>query len=411
MTATSAAPRPAPRSDTDVLAGFTVAVTSDRRRDELAALLEAHGARVVLAPALRLVPLADDTQLRDATHQLLESPPDAVVANTAIGMLGWIEAADGWGLGDALRERLAAAHVVARWPRAGGELRSAGLLHAWSPDTESSAEVLEHLATQLAAGQSGARGRGRRAGRTGEPARTAARTGRAGPAGPLSGRRVAVQLHGEPQEELSAALAAAGAEVIEVPVYRWAPPADPAPLQRLIDLITNHLVDAVTFTSAVAVGSVLRAAGPDVDAVLTALRGPVLVGCIGPQAAEPLRRAGVPVLAPGRARLSALVAALVETLPRRTQTLHVAGCELVLRGHAAVVDGVLKPLPPAQMAILRSLAAAPGKVLPRSELLESLPRGADEHAVEMAVARLRAALGSSSVIQTVVKRGYRLRID
>jgi uroporphyrinogen-III synthase len=106
-----------------------------------------------------------------------------------------------------------------------------------------------------------------------------------------------------------------------------------------------------------------------------------------------------------------LVAALVEELPRRTQTLRVAGAELILRGHAAVVDGVLKPLPPAQMAILRSLAAAPGKVLPRSELLESLPRGADEHAVEMAVARLRAALGRPSFIQTVVKRGYRLRLD
>ena len=68
-------------------------------------------------------------------------------------------------------------------------------------------------------------------------------------------------------------------------------------------------------------------------------------------------------------------------------------------------------MPPAQMAILRSLAAAPGKVLPRSELLTSLPRGADEHAVEMAVARLRAALGAPSFIQTVVKRGYRLRIE
>jgi uroporphyrinogen-III synthase len=44
-------------------------------------------------------------------------------------------------------------------------------------------------------------------------------------------------------------------------------------------------------------------------------------------------------------------------------------------------------------------------------LLESLPRGADEHAVEMAVARLRAALGRPSFIQTVVKRGYRLRLD
>jgi uroporphyrinogen-III synthase len=411
MTA-AATPVPAPRAEpnpaaADVLAGFTVAVTSDRRRDELATLLEAHGARVVLAPALRLVPATDDTLLREATRRLLEAPPDAIVANTAIGMLGWIEAADGWGLGDALRERLAATHVVARWPRTGGELRSAGLLHGWSPSTESSSEVLEHLATHLAAGQSGPRTRGRR----GSALTAAPRTGRSGGPGPLSGRRVAVQLHGEPQEELCGALAAAGAEVIEVPVYRWAPPVDPTPLHRLIDLITNHLVDAVTFTSAVAVGSVLRAAGPDAEAVLAALRGPVLVGCIGPQAAEPLRRSGVPVLAPTRARLSALVAALVEALPRRTQTLHVAGCELVLRGHAAVVDGVLKPLPPAQMAILRSLAAAPGRVLPRSELLESLPRGADEHAVEMAVARLRAALGRPSFIQTVVKRGYRLRID
>jgi uroporphyrinogen-III synthase len=412
--------------DGDVLAGFTVAVTSDRRRDELATQLEAHGARIVLAPALRLVPVADDTMLRDVTHQLLESPPDAVVANTAIGMLGWIEAADSWGLGDRLRERLAAAHVVARWPRTGGELRSAGLLHVWSPDSESSTEVLEHLATQLAG--SGTRLRGRRAGRPGEPVPgTTTVRHRSGPAltaagptargsgrehpGPLAGRRVAVQLHGEPQEELTNALATAGAEVIEVPVYRWAPPVDPTPLQRLIDLIANRLVDAVTFTSAVAVGSVLRAAGPDSEAVLTALRGPVLAGCVGPQAAEPLRAAGVPVLVPARARVGSLVAALVEELPRRTQTINVAGAILVLRGHAAVVDGVLKPLPPAQMAILRSLAAAPGKVLPRSELLESLPRGADEHAVEMAVARLRAALGRSAFIQTVVKRGYRLRVD
>ena len=37
-----------------------------------------------------------------------------------------------------------------------------------------------------------------------------------------------------------------------------------------------------------------------------------------------------------------------------------------------------------------------------------LPRGADEHAVEMAVARLRAGLGTSGVVETVVKRGYRL---
>jgi Uroporphyrinogen-III synthase len=420
MTATSADKVPVPRPDhapvgpaqddparSDALAGFTVAVTSDRRRDEVATQLAEHGARVVLAPALRLVPVADDTPLYDTTRRLLEAAPDVVVGTTVIGMLGWLEAADGWGLGDALRARLAAAHVVARWPRPGSELRAAGLGHAWSPATESVAEVVEHLVARFAPARSGARSR--RSARLGEarlstPTRSARR-------GPLAGRRVAVQLHGVPEDELCAALVAAGAEVVEVPVHRWAAPVDPTPLQRLIDLITSHLVDAVTFTSAVAVGSVLRAAGPDADAVLTALRGPVLVSCLGPQAADPLRRVDVPVLVPTRPRPSALVATLVDELPRRTHTLHVAGCEVVLRGHAAVVDGVLKPLPPAQMAILRSLAAAPGKVLPRSQLLEALPRGADEHAVEMAVARLRAALGRPSFIETVVKRGYRLRVD
>jgi uroporphyrinogen-III synthase len=371
---------------TGVLAGFTVAITADRRRDELATLLERDGARVVLAPALRIVPLADDARLRSATRSLLVHPPDIVVANTGIGMRGWLDAADGWGLGDALRARLSAAYIVARGPKTCETLRASGLEPAWMPDSDGNAEVLDHLAG----------------------ASTVRREGR--PAG-LSGRRVAVQLHGEPQEEFCGALVAAGAEVVEVPVYRWAPPVDPTPLQRLVDLITNRLVDAVTFTSAPAVGSLLRAAGSEIDLVLEALRGEVLAGCVGPVTAAPLRRRGVPVLAPTRARLGALAQALVAELPRRTRSLRVAGSELVLRGHAAVVDGALKPLPPAQMAILRSLAASPGRVLPRSELLEALPRGADEHAVEMAVARLRAALGGSSFIQTVVKRGYRLRVE
>jgi uroporphyrinogen-III synthase len=408
---------------TGVLAGFTVAITADRRRDELATLLERDGARVVLAPALRIVPLADDARLRSATRSLLVRPPDIVVANTGIGMRGWLDAADGWGLGDALRARLSAAYIVARGPKTREALRASGLEPAWLPESDRDAEVLDHLtgeavpATRSRRRHSGARTRAASlrsaavlasGSKSRGEARPSAPSPRTGPTG-LSGRRVAVQLHGEPQEEFCGALVAAGAEVVEVPVYRWAPPVDPTPLQRLVDLITNRLVDAVTFTSAPAVGSLLRAAGPEVDLVLEALRGDVLAGCVGPVTAAPLRRRGVPVLAPTRARLGALAQALVAELPRRTQSLQVAGAELVLRGHAAVVDGVLKPLPPAQMAILRSLAASPGRVLPRSELLEALPRGADEHAVEMAVARLRAALGTRAV-QTVVKRGYRLAV-
>jgi uroporphyrinogen-III synthase len=336
---------------------------------------------VVVAPALRIMPLADDTRLRAATYALLDGPPDIVVANTGVGMRGWLEAADGWGLGEALRQRLDSAYLVARSPKARAAMLAVGFSRTWSPESDSGVDLLDHLVH---------RGAARR---------------------PLTGQRVAVQLHGEPQEEFCGALTAAGADVIEVPVYRWAPPADPTPLQRLIDLITNRLVDAVTFSSAPAVHSLLRAAGSDADAVLDALRGDVLAGCVGPVTAAPLRRQRVPVLAPARARLGALAHALLEELPRRTRTIRVAGSELTLRGHAAVVDGQLRPLPPAQMSVLRALAAQPGKVLPRAELLTTLPRGADEHAVEMAVARLRAALGGSRFIQTVVKRGYRLRVD
>jgi uroporphyrinogen-III synthase len=355
------------------LSGYTIGVTADRRRDELANLLESRGARVVIAPALRIVPIADDAELRAATRACLASPPDIVLVNTGIGMRGWLEAADGWGLADPLRAVLSRAYLIARGPKARAAIRSAGLQDQWSPEGESYDEVVDHLTT-----------RG------------------------ITGLTVALQLHGESQPEYTEALEAAGARVIEVPVYRWAPPTDSAPLHRLVDLIANRLVDAVTFTAAPAVGALLRAAGPDCDALLEALKTDVLAACVGPVTAAPLLRYDVPVAAPSRARLSALVRTIVDELPKRAVSLEVAGHSLTLRGHAAIVDGELRPLAPAPMAVLRALAATPGRVLSRAALLKALPRGADEHAVEMAVARLRAGLGSTGIVQTVVKRGYRL---
>ncbi|GAB3963611.1 uroporphyrinogen-III synthase [Plantactinospora veratri] len=358
------------------LSGFTVGVTADRRRDELTAMLERRGARVVLAPALRIVPLADDTELRAATRACLDNPPDVLMANTGIGMRGWLEAAEGWGLAEPLRSVLARAYIVSRGPKARGAIRAAGLHDEWSPASESCDEVIEHL-----------RQRG------------------------VRGQLIAMQLHGERQPECTAALEAAGASVIEVPVYRWAAPTDPAPLHRLVDLIAGRLVDAVTFTSAPAVTALLRAAGSSTEAVLDAMRSDVLAACVGPVTAAPLRRYGVPVVAPGRARLGALVRTIVDELPQRAISVKVAGHLLTLRGHAAILDGELRPLAPAPMAVLRALASTPGRVMSRAALLRTLPRGADEHAVEMAVARLRAGLRTPGVVQTVVKRGYRLPVD
>lgn len=365
-----------PGSTIGELAGFTIGVTADRRRDELAALLERHDARVVMAPALRIVPLTDDNVLRSATRACLSNPPDVLVASTGIGLRGWLQTAERWGLAGRLRSILSRAYLIARGPRAHDAVREAGLPDAWTPATDDCAEIVDHL-----------RDLG------------------------MSGRVIAVQLSGPGRAECSAALAAAGATVIEVPVHRWAPPADPAPLHRLVDLIDNRLVEAVAFTSAPATVALLDAAGPRTEALLDALRSDVLAACVGPVTAAPLRRHGVPVLTPARARRAALVRLIVDELPPRAIELTSGGHTFALRGHAAVVDGELRPLAPAPMTVLRTLARAPDRVLSRATLLRALPRGADEHAVEMAVARLRAGLRTPGVVQTVARRGYRLQLD
>ncbi len=361
------------------LAGFTVGVTAARRADELIALLRRRGAAVVHGPALRIVPLADDTELLAATREIIDATPDVVVATTAIGFRGWVEAAEGWGHGTALLDALRGAELLARGPKVKGAVRAAGLTESWSPSSESMAEVLDRL---LAEG--------------------------------VAGRRIAVQLHGEPLPGFVEALTAAGATVLGVPVYRWMPPEDLGPLDRLVDAVVARSVDAVAFTSAPAAASLLARAGERGvrERVVDALRHDVLAVCVGPVTALPLQAEAVPTHQPERFRLGPLVQLLCTELPARSRMLPVAGHRLEIRGHAVLVDGALRPVPPAGMALLGLLARRPGWVVSRADLLRALPgAGRDEHAVETAMARLRAALGTPKLIQTVVKRGYRLSLD
>ncbi len=361
------------------LAGFTVGVTAARRADELIALLRRRGAAVVHGPALRIVPLADDTELLAATKELIGHAPDVVVATTAIGFRGWVEAADGWGYGEELLAVLRDVELLARGPKVKGAVRAAGLTESWSPSSESMAEVLDRL---LAEG--------------------------------VDGRRIALQLHGEPLPGFVEALTAGGAQVVGVPVYRWMPPEDVGPLDRLLDAVLGRALDAVTFTSAPAAASLFsRAEERGVRAELVAaLRHDVLAVCVGPVTALPLQAEGIDTYQPERFRLGPLVQLLCKELPARSQVLPVAGHRVEVRGHAVLVDGGLRPVPPAGMALLGLLARRPGWVVSRADLLRALPgAGRDEHAVETAMARLRAALGTPKLIQTVVKRGYRLALD
>ncbi|GAY18419.1 uroporphyrinogen-III synthase [Mycobacterium sp. shizuoka-1] len=373
------------RSDNaDPLAGFTVGVTAARRAEELITLLERRGATVVHAPAIRIVPLVDDVELRRVTTQLIEQPPDLVVVTTGIGFRGWIEAAHGWDVSDELSAALESTRILARGPKARGAVRQAGLCEEWSPESESSVEVLERLLSEG-----------------------------------VDQLRIAVQLHGaasewEPDTDICDALTRAGANVVKVPVYRWEPPEDSRRIDALITAIIDADIDAISFTSAPAVAALLeraKAVGA-LDCVVGALRTSVAVFCVGPVTATPLARLGIDARYPQRYRLGALARLITDELPGLARQYRAGGHDISVRSASVEVDGELKVLPPAAMALLRRLLVTPGLVVSREELLAQLPGGGDDtHAVETAMARLRAALAAPRIVQTVVKRGYRLATD
>lgn len=83
-----------------------------------------------------------------------------------------------------------------------------------------------------------------------------------------------------------------------------------------------------------------------------------------------------------------------------------------VHGSAALLDDEQLPLSPSGLVLLRLLVEARGDVVSRAQILRVLPGdSADGHAAEVAVARLREALGHPDLVRTVVKRGYRLATE
>ena len=375
---TTRPPGPAP------LAGFTVGVTAARRGDGLVALLRRCGARVVEAPTVRIVPLDDDSALRRATVDCLAAPLDYVVATTGAGWRGWMSAADGWGLGRRFAEMSRDAVVLSRGPRTTGAVRAGGLDESSSPRSEANDALLTWLLAR-----------------------------------DLRGRRIAVQQHGAPPDGFVAALREREAEVIAVPVSRRGPPEDPDAVRRLVEQTVRREVQAIAFTSAPAITGFLDSAetlglGREVlDALRSGAGCGVLAVCAGPVCARPLEQHGVHPACPDRGRLVPLVRAIVEKLPEGNRELDFEGHRLVLQGSAVLVGPECIWLSPTRAALLRALAEHPGRVLSRTELLRRVwvGTGGHEHAVDVAVARLRGALGGyAGLVRTVPRRGYRLAV-
>ncbi|MFM8288386.1 MAG: uroporphyrinogen-III synthase, partial [Planctomycetaceae bacterium] len=113
--------------------------------------------------------------------------------------------------------------------------------------------------------------------------------------GDLRGVRVAVQEYGVPNQALYDGLAALGAEVLAVPVYRWALPEDLGPLREAVRGVAAGAFDCLVFTSAQQwhhVGQIAAEQGVREAFLEQAGRG--VVASIGPTATETLVAGGLP---------------------------------------------------------------------------------------------------------------------
>lgn len=368
------------RTISTVLQGCTVLLPVDRRSGELSAALERHGARVRVAPALTIIPHVDDDELISQTRQLVADPPDVVVATTGVGFRGWMETADEAGLHDDLSSVLERARIVARGPKARGAIQQAGFEADWVAESETAAELRDFLVAEG-----------------------------------IEGLHVAVQHHGSGADGLDEAFEAAGARVTSLTIYRWGPPPDPEVVAASTRQVSRGEVDAVLFTSAPAAREWILAAerADALEGVASRARdGRVLMAAVGPITAGPLLDAGIEPLVPDRGRLGALVRAVVTHYggPDAPVVRTTAG-RLGIRSAGIVLDGAFTALPRTGVEILRALARQPGAVVSRTDLVAALSSAeASGHAVEVAVARTREALGGIDLIRTVYKRGYRLDI-
>ena len=255
-----------------------VAILESRLGEELAGLVKQRGGEPVHAPALAELPDLDPEKIRVLVRSLGQRPAKLFVFQTGVGTRALFAATDSLGLTPTLLENLEQAVVAVRGPKPTGALRSRKVrIDRSAADPFTTKEVLDCIKDVDVRG------------------------------------RVIIQRHGSVNVELDRALEARGAQVAEIPTYRWSLPADTAPLERLIGALERGELHAVVFTNAEQARN-LFAVAKNKAALRDALNR-TLVASIGPVASAALREQQVEVgLESSPPKLGALMSALDSAL-------------------------------------------------------------------------------------------------
>lgn len=257
---------PSAASNTGPLAGRHVVVTRARAQaGALAAALEAAGARVSVAPAIRVEPVPDLAPLHAALRSLERYRWVLFASRNAVEIT--FDAARALGPGGAAWARVRTGAVG---PATAAALRERGI----EPAVVAERRVAEGLVEAVTAEE------------------------------PLAGARVLVPQAADARPALAEGLRSAGAAVDAIPVYRTVA-AEGGDAAALAGELLAGRVDAVTFTSSSTVRHFVELVG---ERVVTA---PIVVAALGPITADAARDAGfADIVVADDATVPALVAAL-----------------------------------------------------------------------------------------------------
>jgi len=259
-----------------------VAILETRMGEQLAGLVAGRGGVPFHAPALAELPDLDPQAIAQLVISLQKRPAKLVIFQTGVGTKALFAATDTLSLTNEFLSYLKDSLVAARGPKPSGALRQRGVRIDYSAaDPFTTHEMLDELGGLK-----------------------------------LAGQRVIVQRYGSLNRELDAALAARGAEVTEIPTYRWSLPQDTAPLEELVARLERGEMHAVVFTNAEQMRNLHTVAAKLGKAeILQKSLNRVLVASIGPVASAALREAGIKVgLEASPPKMGALLSALDKAL-------------------------------------------------------------------------------------------------
>ncbi len=251
---------------TPSLNGLGVAAFESRRAEELTTLITKYGGVPRMGAAMREVPLESNAVAFDFAERLLAGTIDGMVFMTGVGTRALVEALESKYSREQIAHGLANVTTIARGAKPAKVLRELGVpIAILVPDPNTWREILQEIDEN--------------------------------PRGfAVKGSRIAVQEYGAPNARFLEELKKRGAEVLPVPVYRWALPEDLGPLKRTLRDIIEGRARVALFTNGVQADHALSVASE------AGLREPLLkaleacaVCSVGPTCTEALNRNGVRV--------------------------------------------------------------------------------------------------------------------